>query len=108
VPVMEDGRLVGIVSRANLVRALASAPPPERNGSPVSDSEIAAAIVAALRNRRWALSKESVIVVNGVAHLWGLVQSEEEEKALCIAAAEVHGVKKVRAHLAYPTYMPLM
>jgi CBS-domain-containing membrane protein len=108
VPVMNEGKLVGIVSRANLVRALASAPPPARNGSSVSDSEIAAAIVSALRDRRWALSKESVIVVNGVAHLWGLVRSEEEEKALCIAAAEVSGVRQVRAHLAYPTCMPLM
>jgi CBS domain-containing protein len=32
VPVLRDGRLVGIVSRADLVRALAAAPPPETTG----------------------------------------------------------------------------
>jgi CBS domain-containing protein len=108
VPVLRDGKLVGIVSRSNLIRALASVPPPVQDDAPVSDREIAEAIVAALHGKRWALPKENVIVVDGVAHLWGMIQSDEEEKALCIAASEVKGVKHVQAHLAFPTVMPLM
>jgi osmotically-inducible protein OsmY len=49
-----------------------------------------------------------VIIVDGVAHLWGTIQSEEEEKALCIAASEVKGVKHVQAHLAFAPVTPLM
>ncbi|MPW18319.1 CBS domain-containing protein [Paraburkholderia sp. CNPSo 3157] len=108
VPVLRDGKLVGIVSRANLIRALASAPVAAQSESASSDREIAEAIVAALRDKRWALSKENVIVKDGVAHLWGVIQSEDEERAICIAALEVEGVKEARAHLSYPTVMPLM
>ncbi|ACC74887.1 CBS domain-containing protein [Paraburkholderia phymatum] len=110
VPVMRGGKLIGIVTRGNLIRALASAGAPARpqDGQVVSDREIAEAIVAALRDKRWALTKENVIVKDGVAHLWGVIQSEEEERALCVAALEVKGVKEARAHLSYPTVMPLM
>jgi CBS domain-containing protein len=108
VPVLRDGKLVGIVSRANLIRALASAAAPAQPGSASSDRELAEAIVAALRDKRWALSKENVIVKDGVAHLWGVIESEDEERAICIAALEVEGVKEARAHLSYPTVMPLM
>ncbi|HWT34926.1 MAG TPA: CBS domain-containing protein [Paraburkholderia sp.] len=110
VPVMRGGELVGIVTRGNLIRALASAPAPAQtqDSASVSDREIAEAIVTALSGKRWALPKENVIVKDGVAHLWGVIQSEEEEHALCIAALEVKGVKEARAHLSYPTVMPLM
>ncbi|SIT35526.1 putative signal-transduction protein with CBS domains [Paraburkholderia piptadeniae] len=108
VPVLREGKLVGIVTRSNLIRALASAPAPAQQGSTVSDREIADAIFAALRDKRWALAKENVIVKDGVAHLWGAIQSEAEERALCIAALEVRGVKEACAHLSYPTMMPLM
>ncbi|MBN3751867.1 CBS domain-containing protein [Paraburkholderia sp. Tr-20389] len=110
VPVMRGGTLIGIVTRGNLIRALASAAAPAQtqDGQSVSDREIAEAIVAALSGKRWALAKENVIVKDGVAHLWGVIQSEEEERALCVAALEVKGVKEARAHLSYPTVMPLM
>ncbi|MEM5436583.1 BON domain-containing protein [Paraburkholderia diazotrophica] len=104
---LRDGKLIGIVSRANLIRALASAPVPAQTGSASSDCELADAVVAALRDKRWALSKENVIVKNGVAHLWGVIQSEDEERAIRIAALEVEGVKEARAHLSDPTVMPL-
>ncbi|MBN3759752.1 CBS domain-containing protein [Burkholderia sp. Ac-20365] len=109
VPVMRNGELVGIVTRGNLIRALASTAPASTNeNASVSDREIADAIVEALADKRWALSKANVIVKDGVAHLWGVIESEEEERALCIAALEVKGVKEARAHLSYPTVMPLM
>jgi CBS domain-containing protein len=110
VPVMRGAELVGIVTRGNLIRALASAASPviTQETASTSDREIAEAIVAALSDKRWALPKENVIVRDGVAHLWGVIQSEEEERALCIAALEVKGVKEARAHLSYPAVMPLM
>ena len=110
VPVMRDGALVGIITRGNLIRALAStaAPSHAQDTPSADDREIADAIVAALSDKRWALSKGNVIVKDGVAHLWGVIASEEEERALCIAALEVKGVKEARAHLSYPTIMPFM
>jgi CBS domain-containing protein len=110
VPVMRDGKLVGIVTRGNLIRALASAAEPAstQDDAAASDREIAEAIVAALNGRRWAVSKENVIVRDGVAHLWGVIESEAEERAICVAALEVKGVKAARAHLSYPAAMPLM
>jgi osmotically-inducible protein OsmY len=110
VPVVRDGALVGIITRGNLIRALAStAAPAQTQDTPSADDrEIADAIVAALSDKRWALSKGNVIVKDGVAHLWGVIESEAEERALCIAALEVKGVKEARAHLSYPTIMPLM
>lgn len=108
VPVLREGKIVGIVSRSNLVRALASAPQKAADESANSDREIADAIVAALRDKRWALSRENVIVKDGVAHLWGVIQSDEEERAICVAVLEVKGVKDARAHLSFPTVMPLM
>lgn len=108
VPVLREGTLVGIVSRANLIRALASARDATREGPTTGDRDMAKAIVTALKGTRWAVSIENVIVEDGIAHLWGVIDSEEEERALCIAAEEVEGVKEARAHLSFPTVMPLM
>ena len=78
VPVMRDGALVGIITRGNLIRALASTAAPAQDTPSADDREIADAIVAALSDKRWALSKGNVIVKDGVAHLWGVIESEAE------------------------------
>lgn len=107
VPVIRDGKLVGIVSRSNLIRALASVPsvaPPAISG----DLEIREAILCELGNHHWGLSSQNVIVKEGVAHLWGVIESEEERRAICVAAESVPGVKEVRSHLEFPTVLPSM
>jgi CBS-domain-containing membrane protein len=100
VPVVRDGRLVGIVSRANLLHGLASdrapAPPP----APSGDRALRDEVLTALRKEPWATpSHTNATVSDGVVHLWGLVENDEEIKAYGIAAAHVPGVKSVENHL---------
>jgi CBS domain-containing protein len=101
VPVMRDDKLVGIVSRANLIRALASVAP-EKLATLPSDREIREAVLQELSGHRWALPRHGVIVQDGVVHLWGLVQSEDERSAIRAAAEGVPGVKGVADHLHLP------
>ncbi|WP_028204556.1 CBS domain-containing protein [Paraburkholderia nodosa] len=101
VPVLEQGRLVGIVSRSNLIRALASAARPDP-AAVASDEAIQRDVLRALDGRRWAMAAENVVVKEGVVHLWGTVSSEEERKAILVAAERVTGVKGVEDHLGYP------
>jgi CBS domain-containing protein len=108
VPVLKDGALVGVVSRANLIRALASVKPDALPSSSTSEQEIRAAVVRALREQRWALPSENVIVTGGVVHLWGVIESEEERRAIRITAEGVPGVKSVESHLEYPPVIPVL
>lgn len=98
VPVLRDGRLVGIVSRANLLQALASAggPPAAAHG----DEAIREALLAELRRQKWAQAAPgNVIVSGGVVHLWGNVLSDEERAALRVAAENIAGVRGVEDHM---------
>jgi CBS domain-containing protein len=101
VPVLEQGRLVGIVSRANLIRALASAAQPDP-AAVASDEAIQRDVLHALDGHRWAMAAENVVVKEGVVHFWGTVNSEEERKAILVAAERVSGVRGVEDHLGYP------
>jgi CBS domain-containing protein len=107
VPVMRHGKLVGIVSRSNLIRALASVP---ADVLPVAatDQQIREAIVRELSNHRWAQPSQNVIVKEGIVHLWGVIQSEEERRAICVAAESVPGVKEVKSHLEFPMVLPAL
>jgi CBS domain-containing protein len=98
-PVMRDGRLVGIVSRANLMHALASlatvAPQPA-----VGDAAIRERALAALASHHWAFGV-NIVVKNGVAELWGTITDERERQACIVAVENVAGVKAVRDHLVW-------
>jgi len=108
VPVLKGGKVTGVVSRANLVRALASIPLDSAPSSEPGDEMLRDAILAAMAGERWALVRGQVIVTHGVAHLWGVISSEEERKAICIATKNVPGVKEVVSHLDYPAVIPAM
>lgn len=101
VPIVEDGKLVGIVSRANLIQALASAPPPMlsmRNSG--TDQAIRSQILDHLGRQPWTgFGERNVIVADGVVHLWGLVGSPEERKALFALAESVPGVQRISDEL---------
>jgi CBS domain-containing protein len=96
VPVVENGRLVGIVSRANLLRGLVTAEAP--GDVTTDDREIA-------RQLQDQLDKESFgnllnpIVQNGTVHLWGLVENDTERRALILLAQNIPGVKAVEDNL---------
>jgi CBS domain-containing protein len=99
VPVVEGGKVVGIVSRANLLRAWASLP---AKAAPVSgdDATIRNALLAELAHQAWSRRPEnSVVVTEGVVHLWGLAATDEEKRALELAAENTPGTKAVRNHI---------
>ena len=105
VPVTRDGRLVGIVSRANLLRGLAG----HNAMAPVSQDD---------RQIREAIEKElgqvagldkfliNVIVKDGVAQLWGVVDSAAQKQAAQVAAENTAGVRSVENNLgSIPQWM---
>jgi CBS domain-containing protein len=101
-PVLSDGKLVGIVSRADLLRALAATrvepmPPPAE-----SDATIRAAMIDVLKIEEWAMSAMvNVIVSEGVVHLWGVIDSDDQRQALRVAAENIPGVTAVEEHLSF-------
>lgn len=100
VPVLEDGRLVGIITRANLLRAFASQHSDTGADVAADDSVIREALLAELGQQTWSRRAENTVVVSdGVVHLWGLVATPEELRALELAAGGIPGVKAVRNHM---------
>ena len=97
VPVVHDGKLVGIVSRADLLRILAS------GGANLPDDDrdrpIRSRLLAELRKQKWANPNElDIIVSDGVVYFWGVVGSEEERRALRVAAENTPGVRGIEDH----------
>lgn len=99
VPVLSGDRVVGIVSRSNLLKALLSRDP-QGGKSAVSDEEIRRNVETVLAKQPWTSPWPTNILVNaGVVHLWGFVQSDASAEAYRVAAENVPGVTKVRNHL---------
>lgn len=98
VPVLRDGRLVGIVSRANLVQALSAV---ERHvpEPPEEDRELRARVENAVRAAGVQTSFLNVIVQNGQVEVWGAVESQIERKAVQVALEEVVPTDRVTYHL---------
>jgi CBS domain-containing protein len=100
-PVVRDEHVVGIVSRANLVHALASFARDIRPAS-AGDQGIRDRILAELASQSWApVALVDVIVRDGVVELWGMITDERERKAIVVAAENAPGVKAVNDHLAW-------
>jgi CBS domain-containing protein len=98
-PVMRGSRMVGIVSRANLLHALASFARDSQTPAG-GDAAIRDNILAALAKQPWA-PRVNVVVKNGVAELWGGILDERERQGLTVAAENVAGVKAVHDHLVW-------
>jgi CBS domain-containing protein len=95
VPVVKDGKLVGIVSRSNLIQALASAVG-RLDQHDEMDRRIRLELLSRLKDQPWTgFGDRNVTVGDRVVHLWGLVGSEEERKALLALAEAVPGVSRV-------------
>jgi CBS domain-containing protein len=100
-PVVRDGRLVGIVSRANLLRALVSI---ARETKPVdvTDAAIRQRLLAELGKQSWApVASIDVTVRSGVAHLWGTLTEERQRQGIRVVAENTPGVKRVEDHLVW-------
>ena len=98
-PVTRGGRMVGIVSRANLMHALASLSR-DTVSPPSGDTAIRDKILAAIGKQDWA-PRINVIVNAGVAELHGVITDDRERQGLIVAAENVPGVKRVRDHLVW-------
>ena len=100
-PVVRGKLLVGIVSRANLLHALASLAP-TAPGTTKTDETIRSSLLAELERQKWApVGFLNVIVRNGVVELWGTITDERERQALIVAAQNIPGVKDVQDHLVW-------
>src|SRR5262245_52070475 len=106
VPVLRDGELVGIVSRADLLRGFALQPSPD-----TSTDDRALRERLTLEFERSGLTSHSyvnTVVRDGTVHLWGIVPAQEEAEAMRLAAARVPGVASVESHLAVHPRMHML
>jgi CBS domain-containing protein len=105
IPVVHDGKIVGIVSRADLLQVLASGGATTADEN--SDRLIRERLLAELRTQEWASPAEAnVVVSDGVVHFWGTVGSEEERTALRVVAENIPGVRGIEDHtISGPRYL---
>lgn len=95
VPIMAGKTLVGIVSRANLIQALASNSD-HADAQGAEDRRIRLDLLSRLSEQKWTdYGSRNIIVSNGIVHLWGLIGSQAEHEALVVLAESIPGVTKV-------------
>jgi CBS domain-containing protein len=100
-PVTADGKVVGVVSRSDLLRALIGR---VRNAVPLAtdDRTLRTAILNALEAQSWApMTTLNVTVADGVVDLWGTITNEPERRGIRVVAENTPGVKTVNDHLVY-------
>jgi len=101
VPVVDGGKVVGIVTRANLLDAMASfigeiAP------SAATDSAIREKLIAELEKQPWApVAMVTATVRNGIVQLSGSVTDDRQRQAMRVAAENIPGVRKVEEHFVW-------
>jgi predicted transcriptional regulator len=100
-PVMRGSEVVGIVSRANLLHALASlgaaAAPPAK-----TDTAIRQQLLAEFDKQTWApVALIDAVVKDGVVELWGTITEESQGEALKVLAENIPGVTSVVSHLTW-------
>jgi CBS domain-containing protein len=95
-PVLRGNQLVGVVTRADLVRALAKNTPAPAPLLAQTDESIRQRLLSELETQRWWRSDWSAVYVSdGVVSYRGLLESEDERRAARIAAENVPGVRCV-------------
>lgn len=99
-PVVRGDKVVGIVSRANLLQAVAGlareVPDPTAD-----DDHIRVRIIDTMEKNDCCPFGLNVIVRDGIVHLSGVITEERARQAAVIAAGNVEGVKKVHDHLCW-------
>jgi len=99
-PVLRDDKLVGIVTRSNLLRAVASMA--REIPDPTADDEhIRQRIIRTLEATDWRPVGLQVSVRNGVVHLHGIILNDNARRASIVAAENTAGVKEVHDHLCF-------
>ena len=101
VPVLRGKKIVGIVTRANLMHAMVSLARGEPKAA-TGDAAIRQELLKELKTEKWALaSMINVVVREGVVELWGMIVDDRQRQALVVAAENVPGVKQVKDHLTW-------
>jgi CBS domain-containing protein len=99
-PVVRGGKLVGIVTRTNLLQAVADlardVPDPTAD-----DDRIRERIIRAMEKADWRPIGLNVIVRDGIVHLSGSILDERARQATIVAAENIEGVRKVHDHLCW-------
>lgn len=104
VPVTRDGKLVGIVSRSNLLQGFVAESAALEAAAKTDDASIRTQVLAGIREADSSITDfADVIVKDGVVYLWGGVRSESHAEAIRIAAQNVPGVRKIENRI---TIMP--
>lgn len=99
-PVTRDGLIIGIVSRANLLQAVASLAR-EIPDPTADDDHIRNRVIDAIAKNDWCPQGLSVIVRDGIVHLSGVITDDRSRSAAIVCAENVAGVKKVHDHLCW-------
>jgi len=100
-PVIEQGKMIGIVTRANLLDAMASFVD-EVGPTRPEDTAIRKQLLAELATQPWTpVSTVNVTVRDGVVHLSGAITDERQRRALRVAAENIPGVKKVEDYITW-------
>jgi len=95
VPIVRDGKLVGVVSRSKLIQTLASEPAASQHDEQ-GDRKIKLEVLARLGEQTWTgFGERNIVVANGIVHVWGLVASPQERKALHALVETVPGVQGI-------------
>jgi len=92
-PVVSDDKVIGIVSRADLLRGLATGKAAAKITK--SDQDLRLAVEEALKNAEFNTQYVYVTVIDGIAQLWGAVDSAVEKKAVVVVAENTPGVQSV-------------
>jgi CBS domain-containing protein len=101
VPVLRGGKMVGIVTRSNLMHAMVSM----ARSVPAAakdDATIRERLLAEIQKQQWTpAAMTNVVVHDGVVELWGAIVDERQRAALKVAAENIPGVKAVKDHLVW-------
>ena len=103
VPVVDNGKVIGIVSRANLVQALLQSQqiPQQPDKASISQSD-----VAQLESEPWWPGNVNVIIDNGAVELWGVVESQVQKDAIRVALEAIPGVRTVANKIVVHRNLP--
>jgi osmotically-inducible protein OsmY len=99
--VLRGNKVVGIVTRSNLVHAMVSLARAEPKAAK-DDTTIREKLLAEMEKESWApAAMVNVIVRDGVVELWGVIIDERQRDALKVAAENIPGVKSVKDHMVW-------
>ncbi len=99
-PVMRGDKMVGIVTRSNLLQAVASLAR-DITDPTTNDDRMRADILRSIEQNEWRPPSLDVIVRDGIVQLSGAIMDERSRQAIIVAAENVAGVKEFHDHLCW-------